>query len=45
LDRVFAETAMIKNLPAFLKEINLENILVVGRSIKEVQIEADKLGI
>ncbi len=45
LDRVFAETSMVKNLPAFLKEINLEDIPIVGRRVKEVQFEADKLGI
>jgi len=43
LDRVFAETAMIENLPEYLKDIKIENIPITGRYIEEVQYNVEKL--
>ena len=38
LDRVFAEVSMNKDLPKYLKSVKIENIPIVGRQIKEVQL-------
>ncbi len=37
IDRVFAKITSTKDVPEFLKSVNLENIPVVGRKIKEVK--------
>jgi len=42
LDRVFAEIAMIDNMPDHLKKIPVESIPVIGRQIKEVQYEFER---
>ncbi|MCP6718569.1 MAG: DUF362 domain-containing protein [Patescibacteria group bacterium] len=39
LDRIFAETAMIKDLPEYLKDIKIENILVAGRQTDELKYQ------
>jgi len=37
LDRVFAEVCMREDLPEYLKKVRIDDILVVGREIEEVQ--------
>jgi len=39
LDRTFAETAIIKDLPEYLKDIKIENILIAGRQIDELKYQ------
>jgi len=39
LDRVFAEICILKELPALLKKVKIEDIPIVGRAIEEVQYE------
>ncbi len=39
LDRIFAEISMIKDLPEYLKDIKIENILVAGRQIDELKYQ------
>ena len=41
LDRVFNEITQASQLPEILKDIKIENIPVTGRSIKEVQYQAE----
>jgi uncharacterized protein (DUF362 family) len=43
LDRIFAEITMLKNLPESLKNIKIEDIKVLGRQIKELQYDVEKL--
>lgn len=43
LDRVFAEIAIIENLPEYLKDIKIENIPITGRYPEEVQYNVEKL--
>ena len=42
LDRIFFEITMEKNLPEILKGIKIENIPIVGRTVEEVQSDAEK---
>jgi len=42
LDRIFAEVAMIRELPEYLKRVKIDDIPIVGRKIKEVQYEVEK---
>jgi len=44
LDRVFAEIAMIKDLPSYLSRINIQDIPIIGRKIKEVQYDIERVG-
>ena len=41
LDRVFNEAAQALKLPEIIKNCNMESIAVVGRSIREVQYQAE----
>jgi uncharacterized protein (DUF362 family) len=43
LDRIFAETAIIGNLPEYLKDIKIGNIPIAGRQLDEVQYNAEKI--
>jgi len=43
IDRVFNEIIMFKDLPELIKKIKMEDIVVVGREIEEVQCETEKL--
>ena len=42
LDRVFAEITMVKGLPEYLKKIKIEDILIIGRKVEELQYEIEK---
>lgn len=42
LDRVFVEVCLSKELPELLKKVKIEDIPIIGRSIEEVQFEAEK---
>lgn len=42
LDRVFAEIAMIKDLPEYLKSIKIEDVPITGRQIEELQYDVEK---
>ena len=42
LERVFAEIAMIKDLPEYLKNIKVENVPIVGRQIEELQYDVER---
>ncbi|PJC47712.1 MAG: hypothetical protein CO034_01495 [Parcubacteria group bacterium CG_4_9_14_0_2_um_filter_35_11] len=44
LDRVFAEIAMAKDLPDYLKKININEIPIFGRKIEEVQYDIEGVG-
>jgi len=43
LDRVFAEIAMLRDLPEYLKKIKIEGIPIVGRKVGELQYEVEKI--
>lgn len=42
LDRVFAEIALLKDLPDYLKKIKIEDIPIAGRAVQEFQCEVDR---
>jgi len=42
LDRVFAEIAMVKDLPNHLKNIKIQDIPLAGRQIKEVKYDVER---
>lgn len=42
LDRVFAEITMVRELPEYLKKIKIEDILIIGRKVEELQYEVEK---
>jgi len=44
LDRVFAEIAMLGDLPEYLKKIKIEDIPIVGRKVEELQYNIEKVG-
>lgn len=44
LDRVFAEIAMIKDLPEYLKRFKIEDIPIAGRDIEEIQYDIERVG-
>lgn len=44
LERVFAEIAMVKDLPAHLKKIDINTISIFGRKIEEVQYNIEGVG-
>ena len=44
LDRVFAEITLLEDLPEYLKKIKIDDILIVGRKVEEVQYNIEKLG-
>lgn len=44
LDRVFTEIAMIKNLPDYLDEIDIQKIPVIGRAIDELKYDIERVG-
>ncbi|XOB42148.1 MAG: DUF362 domain-containing protein [Candidatus Nealsonbacteria bacterium] len=43
LDRIFAEIAIIKNLPEYLKDIKIEHIPTTGRHPEELQYNVEKI--
>ena len=43
LDRIFTEICMIGSLPEYLKKIKIDDILVAGREIGEVQFEVERV--
>jgi len=44
LDRVFAEIAMLKDLPDYLKKINIQGVSIIGRRIEEIQYDIERVG-
>lgn len=43
LDRTFAEICLIEVLPEYLKKIKIDDIPIVGRKVKELQYEVEKI--
>lgn len=43
LDRIFAEIAIVKNLPEYLKDIKIEHIPTTGRRPEELQYNVEKI--
>ena len=42
IDRIFAKITRTNNLPKHLEKIDLDNIPIIGRTIKEVEYDVDE---